>query len=100
MFLARQGKGGFQATWTLFNFSRLRASSTVGAAALGAMRPEVTEPRVYQMDRPDIGRGYSAPSQGFAEMAGGFSARVETVETHDERPLEALPLGAARAQVH
>ena len=77
-----------------------RASSTVGAAALGAMRPEVTEPRVYQMDRPDIGRGYSAPSQGFAEMAGGFSARVETVETHDERPLEALPLGAARAQVH
>ena len=52
------------------------------------------------MDRPDIGRGYSAPSQGFAEMAGGFSARVETVETHDERPLEALPLGAARAQVH
>ncbi|MCV2893465.1 DNA mismatch repair endonuclease MutL [Lentibacter sp. XHP0401] len=77
-----------------------RASSTVADAALGAMRPEVLEPRVYQMDRPYAGPSYSAPSAGFAEMAGGYSARVEPVTAVDEQPLEALPLGAARAQVH
>ncbi len=33
-----------------------RASTTVAGATLGAMRPESIEPRVYQMDRPSLGR--------------------------------------------
>jgi len=77
-----------------------RASSTVATAALGVMRPEGIEPRVYQMDRASAGPSYAAPSQGFAEMAGGFSARIETVAPEEDRPFETLPLGAARAQLH
>lgn len=97
-----------------------RASTTVAHATLGAMRPEVTEPRVYQMDRPSMG-GYAAPyrpsseataqsyawqapehpvrneTPGFAEMSVP-SARMERVAQQPET--EALPLGAARAQVH
>lgn len=70
-----------------------RASSTVGAATLAAMRPEA---RVYQMDRPSgpsLARAmaFQAP-QGFAEAP---SARVEPAEDPG-----ALPLGAARAQLH
>ena len=96
-----------------------RASTTVANATLGAMRPEVTEPRVYQMDRPS--QNYSAPYRpssdvveqsytwqaperpepmippGFAEMSVP-SARMEEVEAAPVT--EALPLGAARAQVH
>lgn len=96
-----------------------RASTTVANATLGAMRPEVTEPRVYQMDRP--AQNYSAPyrpssevieqsyswqaperpepltTPGFAEMSVP-SARMEEVEAAPAT--EALPLGAARAQVH
>ena len=83
-----------------------RASSTVAHATLGAMRPEVTsqmppEPqavRHYQMEpRPS----FSARSMTFQAQAPGFaevpSARVEPV-LEVENP--ALPLGAARAQVH
>ena len=76
-----------------------RASSTVGAATLAAMRPEGA--RVYQMDRPTqgaLGRAFvfQAPEGpvGFAEAP---AARVE------ESPQgldETRPLGAARAQVH
>jgi DNA mismatch repair protein MutL len=74
-----------------------RASSTVAGATLGAMRPEAVGARVYQMDRPSPGlihamRDMQAP--GFAEP----SARWEAVE--DDAPVEHLPLGAARAQVH
>mgnify|MGYP005985404855 FL=1 len=107
-----------------------RASTTVAQATLGAMRPENAghnvqaseapaggAPHVYQMDRRGHS-GYTMPSRpssemmqssydwhapdradvpGFAEMAIP-SARVEDVAPH---PLaEALPLGAARAQVH
>lgn len=100
-----------------------RASSTVAASTLAAMRPEslieagspssiqlplgsVSEPvlgRVYQMDRPS-GRAIShsfamqapLPTAGFAEAP---SARVE-VETPVQTDLAARPLGAARAQVH
>ncbi|WP_299609058.1 DNA mismatch repair endonuclease MutL [uncultured Tateyamaria sp.] len=72
-----------------------RASTTVAGATLGAMRPEPTEPRVYQMDRPSLGpRGDS----GFAEMAQDFSAQV--VETAPVEEPEDLPLGVARGQVH
>ncbi|MEQ8432115.1 MAG: DNA mismatch repair endonuclease MutL [Roseovarius sp.] len=89
-----------------------RASSTVAGATLGAMRPEQTTPRIYQMDRPSPAAraaAYQAQAPGFAEMQDSYSARVEptreavTPET-DEQPQEprpqSLPLGAARAQVH
>ena len=74
-----------------------RASTTVANATVGAITPEPTTPRVYQMDRPS----FSARSMTFQAQAPGIgeapSARIEPViedETDD------LPLGAARAQVH
>ena len=74
-----------------------RASTTVANATLGALTPEPTTARVYQMDRPS----FSARSMTFQAQAPGFqeapSARIEP-ETADE-PHD-LPLGAARAQVH
>jgi len=78
-----------------------RASSTVGAETLGAMRPEQTGARVYQMDRPSYGqRPQTYASPGFAEMASP-SARFEPVtEPATDEQAEHLPLGAARAQVH
>lgn len=87
-----------------------RASTTVAGATLGAMRPEPTEPRAYQMDRPRVERpgpaarqaAYQAQAPGFAEMAQSYSARVEPeVEPPaQETPPQSLPLGAARAQLH
>ncbi|WP_417524354.1 DNA mismatch repair endonuclease MutL [Marinovum sp.] len=91
-----------------------RASTTVAGATLGAMRPEQTEPRVYQMDRPRLDRpgpaarqaAYQAQSPGFAEMAQSYSARVEPAPMREESPHELEepvphhPLGAARAQLH
>jgi DNA mismatch repair protein MutL len=75
-----------------------RASSTIGAETLAAMRPEPA--RVYQMDRPSqasLARAFAfqAPGQtpGFAEAP---AARIE-VPTQD--PTD-RPLGAARAQLH
>lgn len=95
-----------------------RASTTVAGATLGAMTPEATSPRVYQMDRPGQSRAgpsraaretaFQAQSLGFAEMAESYSARVEPhfapqgeegPHVPDEPPVYA-PLGAARAQVH
>ncbi len=77
-----------------------RASTTVADATLGAMRPEQTAPRVYQMDRPSLGpRGLPPATTGFAEMADAFSAQVvEPVQI--DAPEEDLPLGVARGQVH
>ncbi|CUH65196.1 DNA mismatch repair protein MutL [Thalassovita gelatinovora] len=90
-----------------------RASTTVAGATLGAFRPEPMAQgpaRVYQMDRPSqqaIAQSYraQAPDPGFAEFGQSYSARVEDVveaDAHgpDETRAEALPLGAARAQVH
>jgi DNA mismatch repair protein MutL len=76
-----------------------RASSTVGMATLGAMRPQ--GPRVYQMDRPSqasLGRAFQmqAPLEAGAGFAEAPSARVEAPVAEPE----AGPLGAARAQVH
>ena len=75
-----------------------RASSTVADATLGAMQTPVTAPRVYQMDRP--ASRFTAQSMtfqsGFAEHR---SARIEPVP-EVPTPDEALPLGAARAQLH
>jgi len=96
-----------------------RASTTVAGATLGAMRPEpqpAGAPRVYQMDRPSQGALSSAwraqapapqpytppapqPTSGFAEFSRDYSGRVDVVE-EPEQPAEALPLGAARGQVH
>ncbi|WP_299727685.1 DNA mismatch repair endonuclease MutL [uncultured Tateyamaria sp.] len=72
-----------------------RASSTVATATLGAMQPEPTAPRVYQMDRPSLG---PRASSGFAEMAQDYSAQV--VETPPEADPSDLPLGVARGQLH
>lgn len=93
-----------------------RASTTVAGATLGAFRPEGQDhapggpARVYQMDRPSLaGRAAAYAMQapqpdaplaepwGFAETQAP-SARVEPVAEAPQ--LEALPLGAARAQVH
>jgi len=82
-----------------------RASTTVAGATLGAMRPEQPQnPRVYQMDRPSFAAkqvAYHAQAPGFSEMADTYSGRVveEGSQETDETPT-ALPLGAARGQVH
>lgn len=85
-----------------------RASTTVAGATLGAFRPEtVNAPaRVYQMDRPNpsaLRHSYQAqapiPAPGFADMGGGYSARVEPV-VEEVNSFENNPLGAARAQIH
>ncbi|WP_342077851.1 DNA mismatch repair endonuclease MutL [Yoonia sp. SS1-5] len=74
-----------------------RASTTVATATLGAMTPETTTPRNYQMERPS----FSAMSMTFQAQAPGFaevpSARIEP---EAPAPTNHLPLGAARAQVH
>ena len=72
-----------------------RASTTVAGETLQAFRPE---PRVYQMDRPSqasLSRAYQFQAPGFAEAP---SARYEPPPPGTDA--EALPLGAARAQVH
>jgi len=82
-----------------------RASTTVAGATLGAMRPEPTGARVYQMDRPSMGARQAAAqgqAPGFAETR-GIWGRVElpsedVVQTADEVP--DYPLGTARGQVH
>ncbi|MDC1230866.1 DNA mismatch repair endonuclease MutL [Octadecabacter sp.] len=75
-----------------------RASTTVANATLGAMQPEKTEARVYQMDRPQMSRGPAYRPDGFADMAPDMSGRVEMIE--DFKAQEDHPLGVARAQVH
>lgn len=78
-----------------------RASTTVAQATLGAMQPEPSAARVYQMDRrtPSTGPAFQAPT-GFADMAPDYSGRVEVVQSDDAQRAEERPLGAARAQVH
>ena len=83
-----------------------RASSTVAAGTLGAFTPEPAgRPRVYQMDRPSAQArtaSYNAQAPGFAEIQGSYSARAEPEPAAQDasRSDAALPLGAARAQVH
>ncbi|WP_282022373.1 DNA mismatch repair endonuclease MutL [Ruegeria faecimaris] len=85
-----------------------RASSTVANATLGAMRPETPQPipaRVYQMDRPSSAArqmAYQAQAPGFAELTCDYSGSVvePVAESVSEAPVEDLPLGAARGQVH
>ncbi|MBL3559926.1 DNA mismatch repair endonuclease MutL [Rhodovulum sulfidophilum] len=93
-----------------------RASSTVAGATLGAMRPEPSgPPRVYQMDRPSpralsMSHAAQAPAMPFeassqappeAPLAEGFADPSARFEAAEPAPgAEALPLGAARAQLH
>ncbi len=83
-----------------------RASTTVAGATLGAMRPEPVGPgRVYQMDRaskPALSMAYQmqAPQMDAPGFAEAMSARVEPLVEDEAPQTEALPLGAARAQVH
>lgn len=82
-----------------------RASTTVADATLGAMTPERTGARVYQMDRPSPAAraaSYAAQAPGFADIQDKYSARVVDLPPDDtvEPAAEALPLGAARGQVH
>ncbi|MFT6447547.1 MAG: DNA mismatch repair protein MutL [Sulfitobacter pontiacus] len=82
-----------------------RASTTVADATLGAMRPEQSGARVYQMDRPSLGArtaAYQGQAPGFAETAGMWG-RVETpADPVMDKPQEVpdYPLGTARGQVH
>jgi len=75
-----------------------RASSTVGAATLQAMRP------VYQMDRPtpqSLSRGFAFQSpQGFAEAPQAMPFPTEEWSKTIDEGAQAHPLGAARAQLH
>ncbi len=83
-----------------------RASTTVAGATLGAMRPEPVGPgRVYQMDRaskPALSMAYQmqAPQMDAPGFAEAMSARIEPLVEDEAPQTEALPLGAARAQVH
>ncbi|MBS0125711.1 DNA mismatch repair endonuclease MutL [Thetidibacter halocola] len=84
-----------------------RASSTLAGATLGAMQVEPAQPRVYQMDRPSpLARAASyaaqAPQAGFADLGAVWSGRVVEAEPAGtpDTVAEALPLGAARGQVH
>jgi DNA mismatch repair protein MutL len=83
-----------------------RASSTVGKATLGAMRPVPDGARVYQMDRPSAAAraaSHQAQAPGFGQMQEAYSGRVEPCESEasvQETDAQALPLGAARAQLH
>ncbi|WP_108483895.1 DNA mismatch repair endonuclease MutL [Oceaniglobus ichthyenteri] len=79
-----------------------RASTTVADATLGAMRPEVPQGRVYQMDRPAPGilrAAHTAQAPGFDEAMPVMARAPETpAPTEEER--RDYPLGAARGQVH
>ncbi|MCB1399257.1 MAG: DNA mismatch repair endonuclease MutL [Rhodobacteraceae bacterium] len=88
-----------------------RASSTVAAATLGAMRPEPVggaPPRIYQMDRPSAGAlriTHGAQAPVFDEAPQPFDAPFAPGARAEPSPPEApeltrAPLGAARAQLH
>lgn len=83
-----------------------RASSTVAGAMLGAMQPQMTAPRSYQMDRPSANALRSAyqlqAPDGLAE-APAFWADQQAVSARHDPPVEVpeqASLGAARAQIH
>ncbi|MGA9433411.1 MAG: DNA mismatch repair endonuclease MutL [Roseobacter sp.] len=83
-----------------------RASTTVSAATLGAMTPEPTGARVYQMDRPSTSArhaAYDAQAPAFQETSVPWG-RVDTPESASQEPEQEpsadFPLGAARGQVH
>lgn len=79
-----------------------RASTTVAGETLGAMKPEPTGARVYQMDHAARGRQPMPQAPGFAETAGMWG-RVDTpaeAVVESDAPPPDYPLGTARGQVH
>ena len=84
-----------------------RASSTVAGAMLGAMQPQSTAPRNYQMERPSGSALRSAyqlqAPDGFAEAPVFWGDQQPVVSARHDPPEDAphdAPLGAARAQLH
>lgn len=91
-----------------------RASSTVAEAALGAMQPETGgRGRVYQMRRPSqaaLRAAQAAQAPMLPELNDTASGQIADLapfvdvearpETEPAQSAEALPLGAARGQVH
>ncbi|MGB7240926.1 MAG: DNA mismatch repair endonuclease MutL [Sulfitobacter sp.] len=81
-----------------------RASTTVAGATLGAMTPEPTGARVYQMDRPSraaIDAAYRGQAPGFAEVSAPWGrADAAPPETAPDEQSADYPLGTARGQVH
>mgnify|MGYP001818015207 CR=1 FL=1 len=85
-----------------------RASSTVAQATLGAITPEPTGARVYQMDRPSLGprqASYAAQAPVFEETAQPWGRVDDAPPLHEPadqsaEDVTAFPLGAARGQVH
>ncbi|WP_102109182.1 DNA mismatch repair endonuclease MutL [Oceaniglobus roseus] len=86
-----------------------RASTTVAAGVLGAMRTEPAAPqgpaRVYQMDRPSpsvLRAAHAAQAPGFAEPMPVMARAAEPPAPmpEPEAPRQDFPLGAARGQVH
>jgi len=76
-----------------------RASTTVAGATLGAMTPEPTGARVYQMDRTST----VSHAPVFEETAAVFGRVEIPVDTSDAEVAETHvdhPLGTARGQVH
>ena len=76
-----------------------RASSTVADATLGAMNPEPTTARVYQMDRPSAG-SHAPVFQETAPVFGRVEMPRDDVGSETDMPPTEYPLGAARGQVH
>lgn len=77
-----------------------RASTTVSAATLGAIQPEPTGARVYQMDHAS--KPFVAPSPqtpAFQEVAAPWGRVAEPNAEQLDDPID-YPLGAARGQVH
>lgn len=81
-----------------------RASTTVAGATLGAMTPEPTGARVYQMDRASLGArtaSYDAQTPAFQETASPFGrVHAPDPEPAQDAPTPDYPLGTARGQVH
>ncbi|SPH22880.1 DNA mismatch repair protein MutL [Ascidiaceihabitans donghaensis] len=80
-----------------------RASTTVAGATLGAMTPETSAGRVYQMDRPHVGSRvtpHETQAPGFAEMRQDYSGQVMAPDPVPDEAPQDLPLGTARGQVH
>lgn len=78
-----------------------RASSSTATATLGAMQPEPTGARVYQMDR--VSTAYRAPpqqTQVFEETTVPWAEAPGENVVASEAEICSHPLGAARAQVH
>ncbi len=80
-----------------------RASTTVSGATLGAMTPEPSGARVYQMDRPGAsarGASYAAQTPQFSETSAPWGRVEAGPDTAPDQPAQDFPLGTARGQVH